>query len=340
MKEKTFRYKAFISYSQRDKHHAKRLHRTLEAYRVPTGIEVSLGAMRKLGRFFRDDEEMSASSDLGSALRGAIDDSECLIVICSPRAAQSRWVNEEVAYFKCSGRANRVFAVIVDGTPNAGDPLQECFPPAFRFSITSEGTLTEESQEALGLELRKEPYTRLLTRLVAGLLRVSFDDLWRREQRRRRARLVQVAAASVALFLVVLTVLGWLIVIQAQQKAVERSRTLASAARESSNAAETDSLEDDGSYVQSLRLATLAARDTWLLPASVEAEPQLSRAAHASLARLELVGHDEPIVSVRFSSKRQIDSNVKPGRHCRCLGNRDWQLENPSKRAYRLSDLR
>ncbi len=92
------RYRAFISYSQRDKRHATRLHKALESYRVPKGVTAS-GVdkePRKLGRFFRDNEEMGAAADLGAALRGAIADSESLIVVCSPHAAQSKWVNEEV----------------------------------------------------------------------------------------------------------------------------------------------------------------------------------------------------------------------------------------------------
>lgn len=89
------RYRAFISYSQRDKATARRLHLALETYRVPAGVEASLAPDRRLVRFFRDDEEMGASQSLGGALEGAIDDSENLIVICTPAAAQSKWVDAE-----------------------------------------------------------------------------------------------------------------------------------------------------------------------------------------------------------------------------------------------------
>src|SRR5688572_28499557 len=105
------RYRAFISYSQQDKRWAKRLHSALEAYRLPKGMAADLGPRRKLGRFFRDDEEMGAATDLGAALRGSITDAESLVVVCSPRSAQSKWVNEEIIHFKRTGRADRVFAV-------------------------------------------------------------------------------------------------------------------------------------------------------------------------------------------------------------------------------------
>ena len=55
------------------------------------------------GIVFRDDEEMGAGQCLGSALEGALDDAENLIVICSPAAAQSKWVDAEVRRFKRRG---------------------------------------------------------------------------------------------------------------------------------------------------------------------------------------------------------------------------------------------
>ncbi len=113
MSEQAKRFRAFISYSQKDKSQARRLHRALEAYRVPAGIDARgrKAKILKLGRFFRDEEELGAASDLGSALQGAIADSENLIVVCSPHAAKSRWVNEEIIHFKRTGRADRIFAV-------------------------------------------------------------------------------------------------------------------------------------------------------------------------------------------------------------------------------------
>lgn len=70
MSEPAKRYRAFISYSQQDKAYARRLHQALESYRLPRGMEVD-GVdprTRKLGRFFRDDDEMGAATDLGAAL--------------------------------------------------------------------------------------------------------------------------------------------------------------------------------------------------------------------------------------------------------------------------------
>lgn len=197
MSEPNKRYRAFISYSQKDKPFSRRLHRALEDYRLPKGVEAGVDAKtRKLGRFFRDDEEMGAATDLGAALQGAIADAESLVVICSPNAAQSPWVNQEIIHFKRTGRADRIFAVIVAGQPNALHQERECLPHALRFALGADGALTDQPAEPLGLDFRKESFSRLLTRLVAGLLGTPFDALWKREQRRARARAFAVSLSA------------------------------------------------------------------------------------------------------------------------------------------------
>jgi hypothetical protein len=156
MSEVSKRDRAFISYSQTDKRYARRIHRSLEAYRVPKGGEAAglHDKRRRIGRLFRDDEEMGAATDLGEALRGAIADSESLIVVCSRRAAQSKWVNDEVKHFKITGHHDKIFAVIVDGEPNVfldGDPKRkamECFPPALLYEIDEHGNLSDRPYRA------------------------------------------------------------------------------------------------------------------------------------------------------------------------------------------------
>src|SRR5688572_2975720 len=202
------RYRGFISYSKHDQNHAKRLHSALETYRVPKGIDVPVEQNRRLGRFFRDDDEMGASVDLGGALRDALEGSENLIVICSPHAARSKWVNEEIRHFRSSERADRIFGVIVDGTPNSDDPAQNCFPPALASPAASEELISERHAEPLAIDLRKEPFQRARIRLVAGLLKIPFDGLWQREKRRTMRRRAVAAVVSVAL-LSIIVVLGY-----------------------------------------------------------------------------------------------------------------------------------
>ena len=204
------RYRAFISYSKHDQNHAKRLHSALETYRVPKGIDAPLQQNRRLGRFFRDDDEMGASVDLGGALRDAIENSENLIVICSPHAARSRWVNEEIRHFRNSSRGDRIFAVVVDGIPNSSDAETNCFPPALVSQTAGAELISESHAEPLAIDLRKESFQRARIRLVAGLLRISFDSLWQREKRRTmRRRAVGAVVSTALLSIIVVLALSW-----------------------------------------------------------------------------------------------------------------------------------
>ena len=98
------RYRAFLSYSHKDSETAAWLHGALEKYRVPralVGRETAAGTIpAHLNPIFRDRHELAASGDLGHTIREALAASRCLIVLCSPDAAQSRWANEEILAFK------------------------------------------------------------------------------------------------------------------------------------------------------------------------------------------------------------------------------------------------
>src|ERR1700683_17605 len=138
------KYRAFLSYSHADKTWADWLHKTLESYVVPNGLVgqvTSAGPIpKRLFPIFRDREELPSSPDLNDEMETALRQSLFLIVICSPHACQSHWVNEEILLFKRMGQSDRILALIVDGSPNAdgeaGKDIQsECFPAALRFAL-------------------------------------------------------------------------------------------------------------------------------------------------------------------------------------------------------------
>lgn len=231
-------YAAFISYSHADAAVAKRLHRWLEAYRIPrrlVGRESPLGDVPpRLRPIFRDREELPTSADLGEQIGAALRASRCLIVICSPRAAGSRWVNEEILEFKRLGRANRIVCLIVDGEPNATDKpgsAAECFPPALRFRLGDDGTLSTMPAEPIAADMRpgKDGRRDAWLKLAAGIAGVGFDELKQRELQRQLRRAVVVSVASTVL-LVTMAGLAFAAVI-ARREAL-RQREIATAERD------------------------------------------------------------------------------------------------------------
>ncbi|HEX5314645.1 MAG TPA: TIR domain-containing protein [Gammaproteobacteria bacterium] len=197
---KARRYRAFIAYAHRDRRWAAWLHRRLEFYRVPrrlVGRATPAGKVpRRLGPIFRDREELASSADLGESINAALDRSDALILVCSPAAARSRWVNEEVARFRRGRADSRIFCLIV-----AGDAAsEECFPPALREDAQGGESPESGTAEPLAADLRREGDGRKLAllKLVAGLLGVDLDELRRREAQRQVRRWSAVAVLAIA----------------------------------------------------------------------------------------------------------------------------------------------
>lgn len=196
-----FRYRAFLSYAHRDEAAARALHRALEGYRVPSrlvGQDTCLGpAPRRLGRVFRDRDELSAVGQLSDVLKAALADSQFLIVVASKAAAASKWVNEEVRQFKLMGRDARVMAYI---PPHAEGTTDAIFPAALRFEVEPDGRISERRAEPVAADARKSGDGVRLARLklIAGLTCLPLDAIIRRDSVRRQRRLgIAAIAASV-----------------------------------------------------------------------------------------------------------------------------------------------
>jgi tetratricopeptide (TPR) repeat protein len=206
--DQTFKYRAFISYSHADEQWAKWLHRSLETYRIPkylVGRETEFGPVpERFAPVFRDRDELATATSLGETLTRALQQSASQIVICSPAAARSRWVNEEILTFKRMGKAHRIFCLFVAGEPGASmNPeraAEECFPNALIFEMGPDGQLTDQRSEPIGADVRpgKDSRQDVRLKLLAGILGVGLDELKQRDAQRRHRRMVALVAASIA----------------------------------------------------------------------------------------------------------------------------------------------
>ena len=174
-----FRYKAFISYSHDDEQWATWLHKSLETYRLPKRLVDELGLEHnRLSPIFRDRDELASAHNLSTTILDALRASENLVVICSPSAAQSLWVNREIEEFGRLRDPKRVFCLLI------GDSTHS-FPPA----LTAEGMV-----EPLAADPRDQADGKRGARLklAASLAGVPYDALRQREARRRARRLAGV----------------------------------------------------------------------------------------------------------------------------------------------------
>jgi len=200
-----FKYWAFISYSHHDEAWAQWLHRTLETYRIPKQLARRPAtrdggpSIDRIYPVFRDRDELSGGFDLGEKITSALYQSRFLIVICSPGAAASRHVQQEIDIFESFGREKHVLCLIVDGEPGASasphTAAQECLPLAVRTRRSPGGELVACEPIAADVRQGKDGRTNAKLKLLAEMLDVSFDDLKQREKRRRVRRRLQLAMA-------------------------------------------------------------------------------------------------------------------------------------------------
>lgn len=183
-------YFAFISYKREDEKWAKWLQHKLEHYKLPSNLNGRTDLPKEIRPIFRDQSEL-ASGVLADEINKALTNSKYLIVICSPRAAQSQWVGKEVQTFIDLGRTDKIIPFVIGGTVRAQNPEDECFPLALL-------NLPQE-QELLGINIDEMGRDAAAVKVVAQMFGLKFDTLWQRYEREKRRRRIFVIVVALLL---------------------------------------------------------------------------------------------------------------------------------------------
>lgn len=187
-----YTYNAFISYrhSPLDMYVAKAVHRGLETFKVPSAVKKATGRDR-IRRVFRDQEELPIGSDLNDNISKALESSEFLIVICSPRTPGSEWVRKEITSFISMHGRDNVLAILVEGEPD------DSFPP--EILKDEEGRPVEPLAADVRGETQRDVKKKLkseIVRLCAPLLHCTYDDLKQRHKERRMRKILTLSLAG------------------------------------------------------------------------------------------------------------------------------------------------
>jgi len=108
------KYNAFISYSRKDEIVAKSLEKYLEQYKIPKPFQV---LNQKKFSIFRDIQDIELG-ELSEKLREGLDQSDFLILLCSPNSYKSIYVGEEIKYFGEKKGKEKILPVLIGGRPN------------------------------------------------------------------------------------------------------------------------------------------------------------------------------------------------------------------------------
>ncbi len=177
-KGKLFKNFAFISYSHADKKAAEELQNILDDFKLSDALKKNYPDRPEVLReIFRDDTGLPAGSNLTVEIQKQLDQSNYLIVICSPNAVKSKWVNKEIEYFKTHRDSTHIIPFIIDGVAKAKSADEpECFPKAL------------QSLEARGANISTFSFERAVIEVIAGALEIDVDDLWQRHVRAAEAK--------------------------------------------------------------------------------------------------------------------------------------------------------
>ena len=254
-------YAAFISYRHlpRDAEVACKVQRAIEEYRLPqhvarakapaettshtNGMSTETAASNndahsrqkrrpgrptKLGKCFRDEDELAASHSLPDSIREALTASRTLIVICSPETQESPWVRREIEMFEQIHGRERIICVLAAGSP------EESIPPILKTRMVPDanGVLREMPAEPLAADLRPEAKTKRkaeLLRIIAAVAGCSYDDLRQRERAHKRKR-IALSSAAAALAIVAIGVFAFQFHQTSEAALIAESKSLAAQA--------------------------------------------------------------------------------------------------------------
>ncbi len=263
-------YVAFISYRHKDldRNTGVKVQRCIERYTVPKDLRDMAGG-KKLGKVFRDEDELPLSSSLSDSITYALDHSKFLIVICTPDLPLSKWCEQEIRYFLSTHDRDHIITVLADGTPD------ESFSPLLLKKFDEEGNVIGDT-EPLAANIAAETdrqrwklFAKEKYRILAALIGCAFDELYKREQRYKRRRNFALGSMAAA---IVLSFMGVLI-----NRNAEIKRNYEQALRNQSMylAAESDALLSEGDRLSSIALAIEA------LPSEKSDRPHVSKAEYA-----------------------------------------------------------
>ena len=232
---------------------------------------------------FRDQTGLAVTPGLWSSIQTALDGSEYFVLLASPEAARSPWVNREIEHWIATKSADKVLPVVTDGEwawdEARGDFTEDstAVPPALRTVFTEEPFFLD-LRWARGSEHLSLHHTRFrdaIAQLAAPMHGISKDELEGEDVRQhRRARRMQFGAVVT---LVVLALLTSLTGISAVRNG-ERAKAAAAEALRQQRVADGQRDNADRSAEEARRQQGLAQEQQRL------AEQQQARAAQAAVA--------------------------------------------------------
>lgn len=213
-------YDAFISYSHaKDKPIAAALQSVVQTLGKPW-------YRRRALRIFRDDTSLAATPELWPTIVRALDDSRRFILLASPEAAVSEWVNKEVLHWLDHNSTDTLLIAVTDGALTwdqtagdfaAGDNMP--LPPVLAGRFANEPKWVDLRPYRSGADKRDAKFTELAADFAAAIHGTPKEDLLSQEVRQQRRALgLATTAAAMLLVLAILATAAGVLAYRAEQR--------------------------------------------------------------------------------------------------------------------------
>jgi WD40 repeat protein len=250
-----FQHDAFISYSRKEQAFAKAMERELEKYKPPK----ALGLPQKNPDIFLDVEDFTGS-DYSKSVEQSLTGSKKLMVLCSPNARRSQFVDDEIRRFvqaRGETAAKDIIPVLVGGLPNneadsTGQPDERAFPEelckAMEMPLAADYRRFNPAKD----KVHKGAFVGDWYKILSDLYEVSRSDIEQRERRRAATRR-RITIGIVGTVIAVLTLALGVALYQRNEAQVALTESLVNSTQGllSTNKA----VDDLGSAVNALRAA-------------------------------------------------------------------------------------
>jgi WD40 repeat protein len=289
-------YDAFISYSHLDEPFASRLERALEKYRPPR----ELGRGNRHLSIFRDAQDLTGS-EYYSSISEALDRSRKFIVICSPAARASAYVDDEVRRFIEKRGIRDVITVLLSGRPNnevtAEDESSKAFPEALCRTGEMPLAVTFAGFNPRRRTLDTVRFADSWYALLANIFDTTRSQIEQRERVRRRRQVLQLGALAIVIIALLTAAMIYAFLQRniaiAQRDAAEKAMRLANSRAAAATALQT--LDSDPLSALSLAITAANAART----------PEAEQAMRATLGRpwvRAILAHGVRVTSFSFNT--------------------------------------
>ncbi|KUL22991.1 TIR domain-containing protein [Actinoplanes awajinensis] len=177
---------------------------------------------------FRDQTGLAVTPKLWSSIQEALDGSNHFVLLASPEAARSPWVNREIEHWLATKSADQILPVVTDGDwfwdAGAGDFTagSTAVPAALRGVFTEEPLFLDLrwARDDLHLSLQHVRFRDAIAQLAAPMHGVSKDELEGEDVRQhRRVRRLGVVAVSMLVLLTLVTSLTGMVAVRNADRA-------------------------------------------------------------------------------------------------------------------------